>query len=46
VHYKGVAEDDMFFNSRHLGVHGTDPCTVLMSEITCEHIPAPEEAKQ
>jgi branched-chain amino acid transport system substrate-binding protein len=46
IHYKGVAEDDMFFNSRHLGVHGTDPCTVLLSEITCEHIPAPEEAKQ
>jgi branched-chain amino acid transport system substrate-binding protein len=46
IHYKGVAEDDMFFNSRHLGVHGTDPCTVLMSEITCEHIPAPEAAKR
>jgi branched-chain amino acid transport system substrate-binding protein len=46
IHYNGVAEEDMFFNSRHLAVHGTDPCTVLQSDITCEHIPAPDEAKE
>jgi hypothetical protein len=49
VHYNGVAEDEMFFNSRHLGVHGTDPCTVTQVpgqdvEISCQHNPPPPEA--
>lgn len=47
IHYKGVAEDDLFFNSRHLAVHGTDPCIVRPGgQITCEHVPPPPEAAQ
>ncbi|MEX1254592.1 MAG: ABC transporter substrate-binding protein [Dehalococcoidia bacterium] len=45
VHYSGAAEDNMFFNSRHFGVHGTDPCIVEQDKpITCEHSPPPPEA--
>ncbi|MCH8901466.1 MAG: hypothetical protein IIC88_04125 [Chloroflexi bacterium] len=44
IHYNGVAEDDLFFNSRHLAVLGTDPCVVTSEEITCQHIPPPPEA--
>ena len=47
LHYDGVSEDDMFFNSRHLGVHGTDPCIVRSGQpLTCEHVPPPPEAAQ
>jgi ABC-type branched-subunit amino acid transport system substrate-binding protein len=46
LHYEGVAEDDLFFNRRHMGVHGTDPCIVQSGkETTCEHNPPPEAAK-
>jgi ABC-type branched-subunit amino acid transport system substrate-binding protein len=52
LHYNGVAEDDLFFNSRHLAVHGTEPCTVITDPvkgdpnviITCTHNPPPPEA--
>jgi len=53
LHYNGVAEDDLFFNSRHLAVHGTEPCVVrddpassdlAMQEITCTHNLAPPQA--
>jgi len=51
-HYNGVAEDDLFFNGRHLAVHGTEPCTVVTDPvkgdpnviITCTHNPPPPEA--
>jgi branched-chain amino acid transport system substrate-binding protein len=51
-HYNGVAEDDLFFNTRHLAVHGTEPCTVVTDPvkgdpnviITCTHNPPPPEA--
>ncbi len=47
LHYDGVAEDNMFFNSRHLGVHGSDPCVVETGKpITCDHNPPPPEAWQ
>ena len=47
LHYNGVAEDDLFFNSRHLAVHGTEPCTVRYDEpIVCTHNPPPPEAAQ
>jgi ABC-type branched-subunit amino acid transport system substrate-binding protein len=47
LHYDGVAEDDLFFNSRHLAVHGTEPCVVQTGKpITCTHNPAPPEAYQ
>ena len=42
VHYNGVGEDDMYFNSRHSAVMGVDPCTVDGEEITCEHRAPPE----
>jgi ABC-type branched-subunit amino acid transport system substrate-binding protein len=46
LHYDGVSEDDLFFNRRHMGVHGTDPCIVQSgTETTCEHNPPPEAAK-
>ncbi len=52
LHYNGVAEDDLFFNTRHLAVHGTEPCTVTTDPvkgdpnviITCTHSPPPPEA--
>jgi ABC-type branched-subunit amino acid transport system substrate-binding protein len=53
IHYDAVAEDDLFFNSRHLAVHGTEPCIVrddpAESDITkvtieCTHNPPPPEA--
>lgn len=52
LHYNGVAEDDLFFNSRHLAVHGTEPCVVRTDPvlgdpnvtITCTHNLAPPEA--
>ncbi len=52
LHYNGVAEDDLFFNSRHLAVHGTEPCIVRTDPvlgdpnvtIECTHIAAPPEA--
>jgi hypothetical protein len=51
-HYNGVAEDDLFFNTRHLAVHGTEPCTVITDpvkgdpevQITCTHNAPPPEA--
>ena len=47
LHYDGVAEDDLFFNSRHLAVLGTDPCTVFPGgEIECHHEPPPPEAAE
>jgi ABC-type branched-subunit amino acid transport system substrate-binding protein len=47
IHYNGVAEDNLFFNRRHLAVLGTDPCTVQTGEpIVCEHNPPPPEAYQ
>ncbi|MCH8901787.1 MAG: ABC transporter substrate-binding protein [Chloroflexi bacterium] len=47
LHYDGVSEDDMFFNSRHLGVHGTDPCIVVRDEpLTCQHVAPPPEAAE
>jgi ABC-type branched-subunit amino acid transport system substrate-binding protein len=51
LHYNGVAEDDLFFNSRHLAVHGTEPCVVRTGAddketIKCTHVaPPPEAAK-
>ena len=49
LHYDGVAEDDLFFNSRHLAVHGTEPCIVQTGAddketIECTHYLAPPEA--
>ena len=45
LHYDGVAENDLFFNPRHLAVLGTEPCTVETGKpIVCEHIPPPPEA--
>jgi hypothetical protein len=52
LHYNAVAEDDLFFNSRHLAVHGTEPCVVRTDPvlgdpnvtITCKHNTAPPEA--
>jgi ABC-type branched-subunit amino acid transport system substrate-binding protein len=54
LHYDGVAEDDIFFNRRHLAVVGTEPCTVRTDpvkgdpEVTieCTHNPPPPEAYQ
>jgi ABC-type branched-subunit amino acid transport system substrate-binding protein len=49
-HYNGVAEDDLFFNTRHLAVHGTEPCTVTPNPaggdptISCVHTAPPPEA--
>jgi len=51
-HYNGVGEDDLFFNTRHLAVHGTEPCTVITDpvkgdpevQITCTHNAPPLEA--
>ncbi len=45
LRYNGVAEEEMRFNSRHLGVHGTDPCTFRAGQpLVCEHLPPPPEA--
>ncbi len=45
LHYNGVVEEDMFFNSRHLAVIGTETCTVQEGlPTTCEHNPPPPEA--
>jgi ABC-type branched-subunit amino acid transport system substrate-binding protein len=52
LHYNGVAEDDLFFNSRHLAVHGTEPCIVRTDPVlgdpnvtvTCTHNAPPPEA--
>jgi branched-chain amino acid transport system substrate-binding protein len=47
LHYDGIAEDDLFFNSRHLAVHGTEGCVVLTGEpIVCTHEPPPPEAAE
>ncbi len=44
-HFKGVGEDDIFFNRRHMGIEGTDPCTVQEGKpIVCTHNPPPPEA--
>jgi ABC-type branched-subunit amino acid transport system substrate-binding protein len=49
-HYNGVAEDNLFFNTRHLAVHGTEPCTVRQNpaggdpNIDCVHNEAPPDA--
>jgi ABC-type branched-subunit amino acid transport system substrate-binding protein len=55
LHYDGVAEDDLFFNPRHLAVHGTEPCYVRddpaqsdPSKVTIECLhqaPPPEAAR-
>ena len=52
LHYDGVAEDDLFFNSGHFSVHGTEPCTVETDPvkgdpevtISCAHNPPPDAA--
>lgn len=41
VHYDGVGEDDIYFNSRHIGVMGGDGCTIHQRQATCEHAPPP-----
>jgi len=47
LHYDGVSENDLFFNPRHLAVHGTDPCTVQTGQpIVCEHVDPPPEAAE
>jgi branched-chain amino acid transport system substrate-binding protein len=47
IHYNGVAEEDLFFNSRHMAVHGTEPCYVQTGQpLVCEHVPAPPEAAE
>ena len=47
LHYDGVAEDDLFFNSRHLAVHGTEPCIVQTGQpMKCTHVPPPPEAAE
>jgi len=47
LHYDGIAEDDLFFNSRHLAVHGTESCTVQTGKpIVCAHEPPPPEAAE
>jgi len=47
LHYDGIAEDDLFFNSRHLAVHGTEGCVVQTGEpIVCTHEPPPPEAAE
>jgi ABC-type branched-subunit amino acid transport system substrate-binding protein len=47
LHYDGVAENDLFFNSRHLAVLGTEPCVVQSGQpIRCEHMPPPPEAME
>jgi branched-chain amino acid transport system substrate-binding protein len=49
-HYNGVGEDNLFFNTRHLAVHGTEPCTVTQNpaggepNISCVHNDPPPEA--
>jgi ABC-type branched-subunit amino acid transport system substrate-binding protein len=49
-HYNGVAEDDVFFNSRHLAVVGTEPCSVTRDPaggdplISCVHNAPPPDA--
>jgi branched-chain amino acid transport system substrate-binding protein len=45
VHYNGVGEDDIYFNSQHIGVMGGDGCTVYQRQVTCEHGPPPEQIK-
>jgi ABC-type branched-subunit amino acid transport system substrate-binding protein len=52
LHYDGVAEDNLFFNPRHLAVHGTEPCVVRTDPvkgdpnvtIKCTHNAPPPEA--
>lgn len=47
IHYDGVAEDDLFFNRRHLAVLGTESCTVQADQpIVCTHVPPPPEAAE
>lgn len=54
LHYDGVAEDNLFFNPRHLAVHGTEPCIVRTDPalgdpnvtIECTHNAPPPEAAQ
>lgn len=44
-HYNGVGEPDIFFNRRHMGIMGTDPCTVQQGKpIVCTHNDPPPEA--
>ncbi len=49
-HYNGVGDDNLFFNTRHLAVHGTEPCTVTQNpaggdpNISCVHNDAPPDA--
>lgn len=49
LHYNGVAEDDLYFNSGHFAVHGTEPCTVIYGDpkptITCTRNAPPDAAK-
>lgn len=48
LHYNGVAEDDLYFNSGHFAVHGTEPCTVRYNQpdaiIECQHNAPPSAA--
>lgn len=37
VHYNGVAEDDIFFDERHIAVMGSDDCTVIEGVAECVH---------
>lgn len=37
VRYNGVAEDDIFFDERHIAVMGSDDCTVIEGEANCVH---------
>jgi hypothetical protein len=43
IHYAGYGEDDMYFDSRHLIVTGNDSCRLYQGEMTCKHVPPPEE---
>jgi len=39
IHYHGVGEDDIYFNERHLGIMGSDGCTLFQGDLSCEHTP-------
>jgi branched-chain amino acid transport system substrate-binding protein len=42
LHYNGVGEDDIYFDERHIGVMGSDGCTLFQGNLTCEHT-SPQE---
>ncbi len=39
LHFSGAAEDDVFFDERHIAVMGSDDCTVIRGEADCIHNP-------